>query len=230
MARKLPEIITEEELVKVLKATKNKNHRLAFILGFYQGMRVSEVAGLKKAISRCCNADIVHKKREWLDKFGKKRKQTHYHCSKCDKEWKQTEVRRHKTDYKIPKLTKENVDFNRKVITIRQAKGAKDRAIPIMTPNPKKRLLPKQTVVRALAHLPVTCGIRSLEVALKRKCKKVLGKNVKFHGLRHSCGSWLINDMKWNTRQVQQFLGHSKVDITELYTQVSSQNLVDLVW
>ena len=47
MAEKLPDIITEEEFVKILKATKNPRHRLGFALGFYEVMRVSEVACLQ---------------------------------------------------------------------------------------------------------------------------------------------------------------------------------------
>jgi integrase len=45
MAR-LPQIITEEEFVKILKATDNPKHKLAFALGFYECLRVSEVACL----------------------------------------------------------------------------------------------------------------------------------------------------------------------------------------
>ena len=47
MARKLPETITEEEFLKLLKAVKKKHHKLAFILGFYGCMRVSEIVNLK---------------------------------------------------------------------------------------------------------------------------------------------------------------------------------------
>jgi len=43
----IPKTITEEELKKVLKSTKNKGYRLAFALGFYECMRVSEVINLK---------------------------------------------------------------------------------------------------------------------------------------------------------------------------------------
>lgn len=43
---KLPEVITEEELLKILNATKKQNHRLAFSLGFYEAMRVSEIVKL----------------------------------------------------------------------------------------------------------------------------------------------------------------------------------------
>jgi integrase/recombinase XerD len=45
--RKIPETITEEELMQILKFTKKKHHILAFLLGFYQCMRISEITNLK---------------------------------------------------------------------------------------------------------------------------------------------------------------------------------------
>jgi len=45
---KLPEILTEEELLKVLEITKKPHHRFAFALGFYECMRVSEIVKLKQ--------------------------------------------------------------------------------------------------------------------------------------------------------------------------------------
>jgi integrase len=44
---KLPEIITEEELIKILEATKKQHHKFAFALGFYEAMRISEIVNLK---------------------------------------------------------------------------------------------------------------------------------------------------------------------------------------
>lgn len=44
---KLPKAITSEEFKKLLKATKKKHHKLAFVLGFMSGLRVSEVVNLR---------------------------------------------------------------------------------------------------------------------------------------------------------------------------------------
>lgn len=44
--RKIPETITEEELQQILKTVKNPKRRLAFMLGFYDCMRVSEIVKL----------------------------------------------------------------------------------------------------------------------------------------------------------------------------------------
>lgn len=45
---KLPYTITEEEFLEIIKKVKNKKHKLAFMLGFYAGLRVSEIINLKK--------------------------------------------------------------------------------------------------------------------------------------------------------------------------------------
>lgn len=45
--RKLPKIINQEEFEKIFKAEKNKKIKLAMLLGFEAGMRISEIVGLK---------------------------------------------------------------------------------------------------------------------------------------------------------------------------------------
>jgi integrase/recombinase XerD len=47
MKLKLPEVITEEQLIKILNTKMKPHHKLAFALGFYEAMRVGEVVKLK---------------------------------------------------------------------------------------------------------------------------------------------------------------------------------------
>ena len=47
MGRRIPETITEEELIKILRVVKKKHHKTAFVLGFYACLRVSEIVNLK---------------------------------------------------------------------------------------------------------------------------------------------------------------------------------------
>ena len=69
MPRKLPKIITEEEFVLGIKKVSKPKIKLAFMLGFYQAMRVSEVVNLKPD-----NADIKTGYIHIIDsKFGKDR-------------------------------------------------------------------------------------------------------------------------------------------------------------
>lgn len=45
--RKLPKTISEAEFLEVIKKIDNPKHKLALLLGFYGGLRVSEVIHLK---------------------------------------------------------------------------------------------------------------------------------------------------------------------------------------
>lgn len=161
MGLKIPETISEDELKKILEGTKKPQHKLAFALGFYQAMRVSEVV----------------------------------------------------------KLQPEDVDKGSHLIHIKQAKGGKDRIIPIAP-----------EVLKGLKFLPVKCGVRALEIAVKKKAAVAIQKNIHFHTLRHSGATHYLNVKRWSTRQVQVFLGHSKITTTEIYTHVTPQDLLDLMW
>jgi len=158
--RNIPETITEEEFIKLLRQVKKKHHRISFILGFYGCMRVSEVVNLKP----------------------------------------------------------ENIDRGQRVIRIKQAKGKKDRNIPI----------PPQAT-RGLSYIPVGCGARALQIAFRKYAKDVLKKELHFHSLRHSGATHYLNKKRWSTRQVQQLLGHSKIQTTEIYTHVTPQDLINLM-
>jgi len=168
MKRKIPETITEKEFVEIIKATKKKKKRLAYMLGFYQCMRVSEVVNLKK----------------------------------------------------------ENVYFKRNYISIKNAKGNKDRDIPIIKP----LLLKSNQMKLALKYLPIDVGIRALQYSFKKKAKEVLNKDLHFHTLRHSGAVWLLQKKKWDIRQVQVFLGHEKIQTTTIYLKIGGGHLTELEW
>lgn len=157
----IPETISEEEFIKIIKKVRKQHHKLAFILGFYGCMRVSEIVNLKP----------------------------------------------------------ENIDRGQKLIRIKQGKGGKDRNIPI----------PPQAM-RGLNNLPIKCGVRSLQIALKKYALGVLKKDIHFHTLRHSGATHYLNKKKWSTRQVQLLLGHSRVQTTEIYTHVSPEVLINRMW
>ena len=158
---KIPETISEEEFIKLLKKVRKKHHRISFILGFYGCMRVSEVVNLKQ----------------------------------------------------------ENIDRGQRIIRIKQAKGKKDRNIP---------LPPEAT--RGLSYIPIGIGARALQISFRNYSRKVLNKDLHFHSLRHSGATHYLNKKKWSTRQVQQLLGHSKIQTTEIYTHVTPQDLIEKMW
>ena len=159
--RKLPEVISEAEIQAIIKATRSEKHRLAFALGFYEAMRISEIVALKP----------------------------------------------------------ENVNKGQKLLLIKQAKGGKDRNIPIAP-----------EVMAGLRHLPIERGVRALQKAFNRYSKLILNKTLNFHLLRHSGASYYLNKKKWDLRSVQRLLGHSKIATTEIYTHVSPEDLVSKMW
>lgn len=48
--RKLPKIITQEDFEKLFKAEKDKRTKLAMLLGFEGGLRISEIVGLENKV------------------------------------------------------------------------------------------------------------------------------------------------------------------------------------
>lgn len=158
---KIPEIITEEELIKILQAEKKPKFSYAYALGFYDCMRVSEVVN----------------------------------------------------------LTKENIDKGQRMFHIKEAKGHKDRDIPVAP-----------EVMKGLKFIPVGCSVRTLQRNFKQAGLKALNKNLHFHILRHSGITHYLNKKRWDIRQLQRFAGHSKISTTEIYTHVNPEDLVNKMW
>lgn len=168
MARKLPEFITEEEFRKLFKATKHEHHKLAFALGFYQAMRISEVVNL------------------------------------------------------LP----ENIDFSQRLIRIKEAKGKKDRNIPIA---PQVITGLRKGIKNKL--IPMKCDIRALQIAFKKALKKAgIERDLHFHNLRHGGATYYLNEKGWDVSLVSNFLGHSRLDTTQIYIHLSPKNLIDKMW
>ena len=173
----LPEVITEEELIKIVDKTKSNRYKLAFMLGFYECLRVSEVA--------CLRQEHVNK------------------------------------ELKLLMIKGSDVSKGKK-----GAKRGKDRNIPIAP-----------EVMKGLKHLPVgndkakDNGVRAIQYAFKKKVLECLGRtDVHFHTLRHSGITHYLTKKKWNTLEMQRMAGHSKSSITEIYTHINPQNLVDRMW
>ncbi|KKK97401.1 hypothetical protein LCGC14_2653130 [marine sediment metagenome] len=108
----------------------------------------------------------------------------------------------------VVNLTKSDVDRGRGFLHILNAKGGKDRDVPIMPP-----------VLRGLKFLPIGKSIRTLQ-----RCSQAL-VGVKFHTLRHSGATFYLNDRGVDIRFIQQLLGHSRLDTTQIYTHVTPEGL-----
>lgn len=117
----------------------------------------------------------------------------------------------------VVKLTPEFIDRQRNLIMIKEAKGKKDRNIPI---NPK--------ITNLLKHLPIQRTARAIQIAFRKRAIKLLGKDISFHSLRHSGATYYLKKGK-EIRYIQNFLGHSRLDTTQIYTHVEEKDLFRLM-
>jgi site-specific recombinase XerD len=117
-----------------------------------------------------------------------------------------------------------DIDSKRMLIHIKNAKGRKDRIVPL-----SENIL-KLLRVYYLKYKPeeyLFNGQKSLKYST-RSCnqivKKYIGTNYHFQQLRHYNATTLL-EIGTDLRLIQKLLGHSNVKTTEIYTHVSTQFL-----
>ncbi|MBI2271773.1 MAG: site-specific integrase [Bacteroidetes bacterium] len=122
-----------------------------------------------------------------------------------------------------------DVDSKRMIITIRGAKGNKDRIVPLAETilemlrkyypeyKPKKYLFEGQ---KGEKYTETSLA----EVFHKAKRLAKINKSVSLHTLRHSYATHLLEGGT-NLRYIQELLGHKNPKTTQIYTHVSSEGL-----
>lgn len=214
MAKKLPVWIEKEEFIKLIENTISKHHKLAFLLGWGSGLRISEIAGQKNLKSYCCD--------DYLERSVEKKKDTRlikYKCKNCNNEVDKTKCKpsKLKDDWDIKPLTVEAINLKAKSMMIRGAKGDKDRVVP----------LPKGFKNYHLKMLPIKCGVRSLQFAFNnaaiRSGLKQTKPDIHFHSTRHGFASNLVNNGV-PINQVQILLGHSNLATTSIYAHANPKD------
>ena len=128
------------------------------------------------------------------------------------------------------KLKPLDIDSKRNIITIRAAKGKKDRIVPLSekilamlreyykSNKPKTWLFEGQNTGEQYSE-------KSLQSVLKQALEKVNNKKpVTLHWLRHSYATHLL-ESGTDLRYIQELLGHSSSKTTEIYTHVSTKNI-----
>lgn len=161
---RLPVFLSEEEFESILRVTLSRKHRLGFLLGFYEAMRVSEIVNLKP----------------------------------------------------------DHVDKGQRLLRVVNGKGGKDRNIPIA---------PQVWKALSKSSLPLGVGARALQRGFKRALiKSGVTKDAHFHTLRHSGATHYLNVKGWSIRMVQQLLGHSRIDTTEIYTHITPKDMIKKMW
>jgi len=132
------------------------------------------------------------------------------------------------------KLKPQQLDVNRKLVIIIQAKGRKDRIVPLS--DKILNLINEYLVI----YKPITYLFegqtqgqmydeRSLQQVLKNSLSKTnINKPVTLHWLRHSYATHLLENGT-DLRYIQEILGHSSSRTTEIYTHVSNKSIQKII-
>jgi integrase/recombinase XerD len=126
-----------------------------------------------------------------------------------------------------------DIERNRNLLRIRQAKGFKDRVVPVSVKTiemvdaymdhfkPQKYLFEGQWP-------GVPYSVSSLEKVLKNACARAgIRKPVTLHWLRHSYATHLL-ESGTDLRYIQELLGHQSSKTTEIYTHVTTRGIQNI--
>ncbi len=127
-------------------------------------------------------------------------------------------------------LKPEHIEFDRCMVLIKNAKGAKDRYVK----------LPEKLSEELKAHIKLNPGdyvffgrskkinLKTIQKIFENALKKSgIRKRASCHTLRHSYATHLLENGT-DIRIIQKLLGHSKLETTQIYTHVSNFQLQNI--
>lgn len=129
-------------------------------------------------------------------------------------------------------LKVEDIDSNNMRVWVRNAKGSKDR-ITLLSPSLLEQLRayyklyrPKEWLFEGVNGKQYSAS--SIRQVFNRSKKKAcVHMPATVHTLRHSFATHLL-DAGTNLRYIQKLLGHNSSKTTEIYTHVSTSNLINI--
>jgi len=126
-------------------------------------------------------------------------------------------------------LEQRDMDFKSGLLHVRKGKGYKERYVPMSTGVMKELkgwLENGQPFFSVKTNLVIpsrtgkVIGCHGLTRRVKMMCEKSkIKKSVSLHGLRHSIATHLL-DSGMSIEKIGQFLGHSSLETTQIYTRV----------
>jgi integrase/recombinase XerD len=173
---KLPNVISKEEVKKILDAPTNVKHATMLSLIYSCGLRCGELLALHIA----------------------------------------------------------DVDSKRNLLIIRQAKGKKDRLVPLSNKTIEMlrgyfKLYKPQKYLFEGQYKGSPYDARSLQQVLKQALAKTdIKRPVTLHWLRHSYATHLL-ESGTDLRYIQEVLGHRSSKTTEIYTHVSTHSIQKII-
>jgi len=132
-----------------------------------------------------------------------------------------------------------DVDYHDGLVRVNSGKGSKDRVVPIgriacrYIENYVKQVRPMLVKNPTDNHLFLTMnGTKISENRLWELIKiyskrSKIKKNITTHTFRHTCATLMLKN-KANIRHIQELLGHSSLEATQIYTRVSITDLKEV--
>lgn len=130
-------------------------------------------------------------------------------------------------------LMVDDIDFNRKVVTIKGGKGAKDR-ISIISQVVLDNVNDYLEEYKPLAflfegyRLGQKLNLRSIQKVVSQAAERAdIKKRVSAHTLRHSFATHLL-EQGTSIRYIQALLGHARLETTQIYTKVATNKFNEI--
>lgn len=170
ISKKLPVVLTKDEIKRMIDSIKNKKHKLMIMLLYSSGLRLSELLNLKVG----------------------------------------------------------DLEFEERVGWVRSGKGSKDRLFLLsnkLIEDLKECVQNKKESDYLFTGRNGRMTPRNVQKIIKNIARDAkIEKNVHPHSLRHSFATHLLESGE-NIRKIQLLLGHSDLSTTQLYLDISTEEL-----